>query len=192
MVFILIKYIKLLKALASSVFNDKILAFSTPNTEKLTTSHVQNAKIFGMDEQYHSTKQYGKNTKILVFFFFNSTFLSLLPSLSLSLLLLFFLSHPLPHSYCHRPHHHAADLKSLSRSLFHSKPLHSLTFGSLFLFRLSISLPLGYWLVVVGRLIVAVMVFKFCVLCFVFFFFFLLQWWWIYLIFTRGCFLVGF
>ena len=68
MVFILIKYIKLLKALASSVFNDKILAFSTPNTEKLTTSHVQNAKIFGMDEQYCSTKQYGKNTKILFFF----------------------------------------------------------------------------------------------------------------------------
>ena len=140
----------------------------------------------------NSTVLQNNMEKILKFcFFFNSTFLSLLPSLSLSLLLLFFLSHPLPHSYCHRPHHHAADLKSLSRSLFHSKPLHSLTFGSLFLFRLSISLPFGYWLVVVGRLIVAVMVFKFCVLCF-FFFFFLLQWWWIYLIFTRGCFLVGF
>ena len=136
----------------------------------------------------NSTVLQNNMEKILKFcFFFNSTFLSLLPSLSLSLLLLFFLSHPLPHSYCHRPHHHAADLKSLSRSLFHSKPLHSLTFGSLFLFRLSISLPFGYWLVVVGRLIVAVMVFKFCV-----FFFFLLQWWWIYLIFTRGCFLVGF
>ena len=40
-------------------------------------------------------------------------------------------------------------------------------------------------LVVVGRLIVAVMVFKFCV-------FFFLQWWWVYLIFTYACFLVGF
>ena len=85
MVFILIKYIKLLKALASSVFNDKILAFSTPNTEKLTTSHVQNAKIFGMDEQYHSTKQYGKNTKILVFFFFLIQLSFLFCHLSLSL-----------------------------------------------------------------------------------------------------------
>ena len=56
MVFILIKYIKLLKALASSVLNDKILAFYTPSTKKLTTSHVPNVKKFGIDEQYHSTK----------------------------------------------------------------------------------------------------------------------------------------
>ena len=57
MVFILIKYIKLLKELASSVLNDKILLFSiqVPKNE-LTTSHVPNAKNFGMNEQYRFTK----------------------------------------------------------------------------------------------------------------------------------------
>ena len=102
-------------------------------------------------------KQYGTNAKILFSFFIQ------LSSLSLSLAL----------SYRHRSRHHTADLKLPSRSLSHSKRLPPSHFGlstSLVTLSLSLSLSLsplfGYWLVFVGRLIVAVMVFKFCVFFF--------------------------
>ena len=55
-----------LRALASGVSNAKYLAFGTPNTKKLLSSGVLNAKIFGMDEQCNLKFM---NCKIFTIFF---------------------------------------------------------------------------------------------------------------------------
>ena len=78
-----------IRALTSGVLNAKILAFSTPNTKKLCTSHVL---TFSIDEQFYSISRTIRwNAKKNVFLIF---LLCLSPPAQISLsLVILFLSH---------------------------------------------------------------------------------------------------
>ena len=111
-----------IRALTSGVLNAKILAFSTPNTKKLCTSHVL---TFSIDEQFCSISRTIRwNAKKMSLFFL--LYLSPL-SLSLSLVILF-LSHrrqsqalsilpPISHVVVHVS---VTIFRSLNINLFHS------------------------------------------------------------------------
>ena len=136
-----------IRALTSGVLNAKILAFSTPNTKKLCTSHVL---TFSIDEQFCSISRTIRwNAKKMSFLFFIIPFSSSTNlSLSLSVVILF-LSHcrqsqtlpilpPISHVVVHVP-----------VTIFHSlniNPFHSLLFVYLSISNKPTEFSLGYGL----------------------------------------------
>ena len=129
-----------IRALTLRVLNAKILAFSTPNTKKLSTSHVL---TFSIDEQLCSISRTIRwNAKKMSLFFLLN--LSPLAQISLSLSLS---SYPLPLSL--PPISSAADLATnLARRcpcLDHHLPLSQYQPLSLSPFRLSLYFKQTYW-----------------------------------------------
>ena len=118
-----------IRALTSGVLNAKILAFSTPNTKKLSTSHVL---TFSIDEQLCSisrTIRWNAKKMSLFFLLYLSPLAQISLSLSLSLsLVILFLSHrrqsqalsilpPISHVVVHVS---VTIFRSLNINLFHS------------------------------------------------------------------------
>ena len=121
-----------LRALASSVLNDKFLVFRTPNTKKQPSSDVPNLKVFSMWLQCHSKYERVRTTnakKIYSYFIYTFSLTSQHTSFSPHLVLSSPISPPFsqPRWSHHIDHHatpscrppsHAVDLASCER--FHS------------------------------------------------------------------------
>ena len=116
-----------IRALTSGVLNAKILAFSTPNTKKLCTSHVL---TFSIDEQFCSisrTIRWNAKKMSLFFLLYHSPLAQISLSLSLSLVILFLSHHrqsqalsilpPISHVVVHVS---VTIFRSLNINLFHS------------------------------------------------------------------------
>ena len=133
-----------IRALTSGVLNAKILAFSTPNTKKLCTSHVL---TFSIDEQFCSISRTIRwNAKKMSLFFL--LYLSPLAQISLSLSLSLSLSsYPLPLSSS--PISGAVDLATnltcRCPCLSHRLPLSQYQPLSLSPFHLSLYFKQTYW-----------------------------------------------